>query len=157
MDLFEVRENKFGKSVYSNSVIRKGSPIFSFSGQPMQYNETKEMGEKESFALQVGLQLYIFLDEPACYFNHSCEPNCGLRELELMALREIAPDEELTYDYSTTMLERDWNLKCSCGKKTCRKVVTDFDRLPADLQKRYVQLDVVQPFILEKLPTLKKF
>jgi SET domain-containing protein len=39
------------------------------------------------------------------FTNHSCEPNCGLRVdpsgFEMIALRDITANEELTYDYST--------------------------------------------------------
>jgi SET domain-containing protein len=152
MELFEVKENELGKCVFATALIRKGEEIFRFTGSPMQYDETKELGTEESFALQISTNFYLYLDEPARYFNHSCDPNCGLTpDLKLMAIREIAKGEELTYDYSTTMLERDWHLKCKCNKEKCRKVVVDFDRLPKVTQQYYLGLNVVQGFIQDRL------
>ena len=151
-EFFEVTENELGKCVYATGLIREGTEIFHFTGKPMDYEETKKLGNQESFALQVSENFYVYLDEPARYFNHSCEPNCGLTpDLKLLAIREIAKGEELTYDYSTTMLERDWHLKCKCNKEKCRKVVTDFDRLPRGTQDYYLGLNVVQEFIIEKI------
>ena len=149
--MFKVSENRFGRSVFAEDLIREGTLILTFSGQAMLYEETKALHDQESFALQRGPDFYLFLDEPARYFNHSCEPNCGLRDLDLIALREIAAGEELSYDYSTTMLERDWNLKCNCGKQSCRGVVNDFDRLPLVRQNYYLEKQVVQDFIIERL------
>ena len=78
MTQFEVGENKFGKCVFSLANITKGSIIFQFTGKPMLYEETKKLGDIESFALQTDNEFYLFLDEPARYFNHSCAPSCGL-------------------------------------------------------------------------------
>lgn len=33
------------------------------------------------------------------YINHSSKPNCALTGTEVMTLRKIKPDEELTHDY----------------------------------------------------------
>src|SRR4051812_26640182 len=103
MELFEIHNNRFGKCVYSLQAIPEGSVICKFTGKPMLYEETKNLGEIESYALQTDNEFYLFLDEPARYFNHSCEPACGLTpDLQLIALRDISKGEELNYDYSTT-------------------------------------------------------
>jgi hypothetical protein len=46
------------------------------------------------------------------------------------------------------MLERHWTMQCACGNKNCRKVITDFDLLPAKIQSKYLQLKIVFPFIV---------
>jgi hypothetical protein len=154
MKIFEVKENRFGKCVYSTELINEGVEILRFTGKPMEYGETKQLGDTttESFALQISPNYYLFLDEPARFFNHSCQPNCGLTpELQLVALRNIEKGEELTYDYSTTMLERDWKLTCHCNKPECRMVIRDFDQLPRAKQEYYLKHNVVQAFIAEKM------
>jgi len=152
MELFEIQNNRFGKCIFSLETIPEGTVIHRFSGKPMLYDETKKLGDVESYALQTGTEFYLFLDEPARYFNHSCDPSCGLTpELELVALRDISKGEELNYDYSTTMLERDWHMKCHCNKEKCRQVITDFDRLPKKLQEHYLALNVVQQYIVDAL------
>jgi uncharacterized protein len=56
------------------------------------------------------------------YINHSCEPNSFIKilygHIQIYALRDIAPGEEITIDYEST-LHSD-KKRCSCGAKTCR-------------------------------------
>lgn len=61
-------------------------------------------------------------DNLARFANHSCSPNCEseLRdgEIWLVALREIAPGEEITYNYGYDLDEyRDY--PCQCGSPDC--------------------------------------
>jgi uncharacterized protein len=150
--IIDIETGRFGKKVTSNKAIAKGTVIIRFTGKPITFAESKTMGARESFALQTGYNSYILLDEPACLFNHSCEPNCGLTpELDLIAIEQINEGEELCYDYSTTMLERSWTMACQCNRKSCRKIIEDFDRLPAELQDKYISLKIVQEFILRAL------
>jgi hypothetical protein len=42
------------------------------------------------------------LNENCMFFNHSCDPTCGFQALDsslVVAIRDILPGEELTYDY----------------------------------------------------------
>jgi uncharacterized protein len=150
--IFDVEEGRFGKRITSSEEIKKDAVITRFTGEPMTFEESKKMGETESFALQIDNHLYIYLDEPVRFFNHSCEPNCGLRpDLKLIALQDIPEGEELFFDYSTTMLERYWTMPCDCQKQTCRKIVQDFDFLPPETQQKYLKLNVVQDFIVKAL------
>jgi hypothetical protein len=150
--VIDVREGRFGKKVTAIYALGAGSRVIRFTGQAMNFEETKKQDDRESFALQIGMDDYVFLNPPCCYFNHSCEPNCGLTpELDLITLREVKENEELTYDYSTTMLERSWTMPCNCGKKKCRGVVKDFDQIPKELRDYYVEKNVVQEYILQRL------
>ena len=65
----------------------------------------------------------------ARYFNHSCGPNCQSRIIRrrvfLETIRDIAPGEELTYDYEIQRegeddetARRKW--PCHCGAPNCR-------------------------------------
>ena len=152
--IIDIETGRFGKKITSAGIIPKGTVIHHFSGTPVTFAETKKLREKESYALQIGPDDYLLLDEPACFFNHACEPNCGLTpSLELIALQEIPGGAELCYDYSTTMLERSWTMKCECKKSSCRGIVEDFDKLPLALQKKYLLQNIVQHFIVETLKT----
>ena len=53
--------------------------------------------------------------------NHSCDPNARFDETGmLVAVREIGPGEEITYDYVAHPLPASpWNFKCGCGAKRC--------------------------------------
>ena len=153
MSLFHVEEDENGeRKVLAHVRIEPGAVICKFAGKIIDYEKTLTLGNKESFAFQVEKDIYIYLDQPYRYFNHCCEPNCGVTpNQELIALKTIDKNEELRYDYSTTMLEHHWKMKCTCHKPSCRKIVTDFVKLPKLLQKKYLKLNIVQEFIVKHL------
>ena len=71
------------------------------------------------------------------HLNHSCEPNLGLQgQIVFVAMRDIAAGEELTIDYATIGDEPD-EMRCHCGSKGCRGLITGFDWRKPELQKRY--------------------
>jgi hypothetical protein len=75
--------------------------------------------------------------EPVDYMNHSCEPNCGVRgSVVIVARRDIAPGEELTFDYGTTDTDR-WVLECVCGAPSCRRRLTGQDWRDPAFQARH--------------------
>ena len=67
----------------------------------------------------------------ARFLNHTCDPNLrqfsvwvdnvslSLPRIAFFAIRDIAPGEELTFDYKYA--EGGRNLACHCGAKNCRK------------------------------------
>jgi hypothetical protein len=149
---FRIEEHGNGKKICAERAILPGTELCSFTGKIIDYEDTLALGHRESFAMQVDKRLYIYLEPPARYFNHCCEPNCGVTPgRKLIAIRKIDRNEELRWDYSTSMLEHHWTMKCECRKPTCRKVVSDFDKLPKRTQEEYVRLGIVQTFILEAL------
>ena len=71
------------------------------------------------------------------HLNHSCEPNLGLQgQIVFVAMRDIAAGEELTIDYAMTDDEL-YEMRCHCGSKGCRGLITGFDWRKPELQKRY--------------------
>jgi uncharacterized protein len=58
----------------------------------------------------------------ACFVNHSCQPNCETDQIRgkmwIIALRDIAAGEELTYDYN--LFDGEDDAPCLCGSKRCR-------------------------------------
>lgn len=115
------------------------------------YSEIRALGFTHAQILQVGLDAFLPpLGAPDDFTNHSCEPNCGLRVwsdgFAMIALRDIAAHEELTYDYSTHQEHPLEDMVCQCGVPCCRGVVRSFSTLPASLQKRYLALDIVADF-----------
>ena len=63
----------------------------------------------------------------ARFINHSCDPNCysrivdilGKKHIIIFAMRKIVRGEELTYDYKFPI--EDVKLPCNCGARKCRK------------------------------------
>jgi SET domain-containing protein len=56
------------------------------------------------------------------HLNHSCAPTCYLRiwqnRIEVYALRDLQPGEELTVDYGVT--PHRGGMVCQCGAPGCR-------------------------------------
>ncbi|GAP37784.1 SET domain-containing protein [Piscinibacter sakaiensis] len=59
--------------------------------------------------------------DPLRYTNHSCRPNAVLRirqgRVEIYAMRDVAPGEELTVDYGES--HHEGRLTCRCGAMGC--------------------------------------
>jgi uncharacterized protein len=76
--------------------------------------------------------------EPVMLFiNHSCEPNVGFAgNIVLVAMRDVAPGEELTTDYAL-FDDYDGAMACRCGTSSCRTTIGGRDWQRAELQHRY--------------------
>jgi len=62
------------------------------------------------------------------YFNHSCNGNLGFnRSGDFIAIRNISKDTELTYDYGLAESNPRFKMRCKCGSKKCRKIITGND------------------------------
>ena len=57
------------------------------------------------------------------FLNHCCAPNCETEEHDgrifIVAIRAIAPGEELTYEYNLHDSDDEPGI-CHCGVPTCR-------------------------------------
>lgn len=84
----------------------------------------------------------ITVDSDANFMNHSCDPNLGWAgEYTLVAMRDIAAGEEVTYDYATSDIvgiNGQTELICLCGSSFCRTVIKPTDLLVyPELRQRY--------------------
>jgi SET domain-containing protein len=71
------------------------------------------------------------------FINHCCAPNLGIRgQTVFVALRDIAAGEELTYDWAMEE-NRPARVRCRCGARRCRRVLTGRDWTIPGLQRRY--------------------
>jgi SET domain-containing protein len=145
-----VREATYGRGVFAGEPIPAGSLISRFTGPFLRYDQTSAA----TYALQIGPDLYIGesgdVDD---LFNHSCDPNAGVKisgtAAELRAIRDIAPGEEIAFDYSTTLDEGDFTMDCRCGSASCRGVIGDGCDLPGDVWERYARLEILPDYVQE--------
>lgn len=145
---FYVAPCDVGNGVFAHRKISAGQLIHRFSGRLLTRDEVIVRGEMTMNPLQISPILYVDLRFPGVMFNHSCNPNAGIRnDIFLHALRPIEKHEEIRFDYSTTMNERYETMNCACGHHSCRKIVGDFEVLPVPVRRRYLRLRVVQSFI----------
>ncbi|MFZ5594404.1 MAG: SET domain-containing protein [Pseudomonadota bacterium] len=124
-----------GRGVFASESIAAGEKILTFSGPVWHRSEA----DFTTYHLQIGEDLYLGpssgLDD---YVNHCCQPNSGFKDgLDLVALRDILPGEEITWDYSTAIDEADFEgFPCGCGAPACRERVVSFRHLPATGQEQ---------------------
>jgi len=82
-----------------------------------------EIATFDKYAWPVGDNTYAIWDSDSSKWkpiNHSCDPNCWMSGLDVVARRSIKAGEELTLDYST-FLPSHPEFECWCGSKMCRK------------------------------------
>jgi SET domain-containing protein len=71
------------------------------------------------------------------FTNHSCDPNIAIQgQIIVVAMRDIAPGEELTHDWATTD-DAEYTMACHCGTARCRGTITGKDWMNPALQERY--------------------
>ena len=65
------------------------------------------------------------------FLNHSCDPNSALdfERLELVAIKPIAPGEELTFNYLTSEWDMAAPFACMCGAAGCHGLTGGFGHL----------------------------
>lgn len=153
------KKTAHGLGVFAVRPFVKGEKILEAKGQILDYDDFEDGSYEDQHCLQIGERTFIGSSgEIDDYVNHSCEPNAGYRiqgtQADLIAIRDIAAGEEITYDYSTTMHNDRNEMQCECGAPSCRGLIRDFQYLPSNLKSRYIGLGVVPDFIIRPESTI---
>lgn len=97
--------------------------------------------DRQSRSIQIDADLYLVsaeTPEAGDMLNHSCEPNCGLLgQTLIVAMRDIAPGEELCFDYAMCDASDYDEFRCQCGRSSCRGIITGSDWRDPALQEKY--------------------
>lgn len=149
LNKFFIKKNNKGLGVYAACDFKKGELIYKLKGKKINsknlFFNIKNFRNNICNPLQIGRRSYFMLDNFSILFNHSCDPNAGIKNKStLFALRNIKKGEEISYDYSTTI---DESFICQCGSKNCRGAISDFFALPKNIQKYYIKNNAVPNFI----------
>ena len=120
--------------------------------------ERFRLAEIADFTIPVEVEMGEFLGPSGLqddFVNHSCDPSCGVylerSGVWLRAAKHIQPHEEITFDYSTTMVTDPTNFKCQCGFATCRHRVQRFHELPANVRGDYIERGMVPQYVINNL------
>jgi SET domain-containing protein len=133
-----------GKGLFAKEAIAAGEIVAVKGGYILTKQEwtTYERGLGAA-EIQISEGLFIApvapeqRDGSMPYTNHSCDPNIAIQgQIVFVAMRDIAPGEELTHDWATTD-DLDYEMECECGSRNCRRVVTGKDWMKKELQERY--------------------
>lgn len=74
------------------------------------------------------------------FMNHSCSPNIGVNDAgDFVTMRFVRKGEELVWDYAFGEIDSDIKMKCLCGSKRCRGILTGWDWRRPELLKKYFQ------------------
>ena len=153
----EVKEtNKYGRGVFALEDIKKGQIVYVINGERIPLSEVVKRinSGKENLddIFQIGKRTYIDLNDFSRLFNHSCDPNTGIRKIsEIVALRDIKKGEEITYDYSSTISPTVWEMECKCGTEKCRKVLGDVLSIPKEQLDTYKKGGFLQDYMISLL------
>ncbi|MBI4174346.1 MAG: SET domain-containing protein-lysine N-methyltransferase [Candidatus Aenigmarchaeota archaeon] len=141
----EVRNSKTeGRGLFAKEDIKKDEIVFIKSGHIVDLKEHENLEKKlGEYCLQISDNFFLCpktkkeVKDTAIFINHSCNPNVGPNgQITFVAIRNIMSGEELCYDYAMTTAYK-YKLRCNCGSKNCRKMITGNDWKLKALQGRY--------------------
>jgi uncharacterized protein len=126
---------------YTMRRIRKGTPVVEYDGPRFSKDEADDR-YKDRFIT------YLFstgnggevIDGfgTAMFINHCCDPNCETENIDgriwVVATRDIAPGEELTYEYNLHDSDDD-DANCHCGAAKCRGTMFSEDEVKRRARK----------------------
>lgn len=145
-----ISESKHGKGVFARRNIARLEHILTFTGQLFSFDQIKD-SHLGCYSIQIGKNKYLGPSgKPEDFMNHSCDPNSGLRDpITLVSIKNINANEEIVFDYSTSMDEDYWAMKCDCGRRNCRGIIRDFKYLPFELKEQYIRLGIIPKWVLD--------
>ena len=111
---------------FTTTAIRKGRRVAEYTGPRITKAKADVAYENSSITYLFGLGDGSVVIDGKCtamYINHSCDPNCESVEVGgrvwIKTIRNIAPGEEITYDYCLYDGD-DGEALCNCGAAKCR-------------------------------------
>lgn len=158
MDLAYVKDaGSKGRGVYARLPIKAGEFVLEFVGN------VKPLKDATVMSLQIDDDSAIeSTGDVDDYLNHSCDPNCKVEigvdfasydhYVFLSAIRDIAADEELTFNYNSTefdMVAQGCSFRCQCSSPYCLGEVRGFRHL--DAEQRLGVRDLLVPYLHKQL------
>lgn len=158
----KVKKSNNGLGLFANKDFKKGEIILEFIGKIISSQEINKIKNKkerkkiDDYSLQIDKNIFLLgtgknkknYDD---FINHSCDPNSYIfiygNKVLLVALKKIKKGEEITYDYSTTMYNDPWSIRCNCHSKICRGYIKEFRYLPQNIKMKYYRLGILPQYI----------
>jgi D-alanine--D-alanine ligase len=125
-----------GFGIYATQHITTGEVIFKGEERPQRiitkrFVDSNWLAEEKllfkHYAVPLSTEVYVLWDNNPSEWapqNHSCNPNTAYNGLNLVALRPILPNEELTMDYAQLLDQSAETFDCQCGATNCRKIIS---------------------------------
>src|SRR5581483_5721554 len=123
-----IRNSKIhGSGCYTTAPIKKGTFIVEYTGPRLTKKQADAIYATARRTYLFGLddgKHVIDGDGLAAFINHCCDPNCEPDEIKgrvgIIAKRDIAAGEELSYDYNLYDGDLEDKSICHCGAAKCR-------------------------------------
>jgi SET domain-containing protein len=115
-----------GQGGFATRFLAKGVRIIEYAGERITKEESLRRCEAQNWFI-FGLDEQFDLDgnvewNPARFLNHSCAPNaeavCEEGHVWILALRDIQPGEEITFNYGYDLIDFEEH-PCQCGSSEC--------------------------------------
>jgi len=150
-----------GKGSFASRDIRIDEVVNIITGKEYNEKQVDDLIRKGKLRIDDDFQIdddKFFVGPGVDYFtNHSCEPNAGVKNTnQIVAIRNIKKDEEITIDYSTisgipkndsNYRNDEWSMICNCRSKNCRGKIGYVLSLPKKRLKKYIELGIMPDFI----------
>lgn len=115
--------------------------------------------EPTYLTVQIGIGKHITLQPTFLqYINHGCEPNVffNTSTLELVALKEIIQEEEMTFFYPSTEWKMTQPFQCYCGNSQCVGLIKGAAFLSSASQEKYQLTEFIQQQLAKRKRTTRK-
>ena len=140
---FEIRLSPIhGMGAFATKYIPEGTRVIEYAGARISPAEAHARypdltpgvtHHTELFAIDDDIVIDASIDgNEARFINHSCDPNCDAvvedGRIWIETIRDVAPGEELAYDYAFVLPERHSpaakrRYPCHCGARNCRGTI----------------------------------
>lgn len=143
-----------GFGSFAVAPIPAGTIVACFGGTPLDRAAfDRHDADRRSRSIQIDDDTFLLgpeIREPGDAINHSCEPNCGMGgAAQVVAMRDIAIGETLTFDYAMADGSDYDEFDCACESPSCRGRVTGSDWQRTDLQQRHA--GYFSPYLVRRM------
>ncbi|HEY6195607.1 MAG TPA: SET domain-containing protein [Candidatus Eisenbacteria bacterium] len=141
-ELVGVLVTRNGRHLVAIRPIALGTHLFTIEG--------REIPAPTRYSVQVGPSLH--LDQDCArdeidlvrryfwrYLDHACEPTTVIRDRRVIAIREIAEGDCVSFDYNTTEYDMAEPFQCHCGSDQCVGLVRGARHLTPAQRARVAQ------------------
>lgn len=121
------------QSLWSNHPLMAGEIIIDFNAGEISNLPTY-------LTVQVAENKHITLKPTFLqYINHSCDPNVffDTTSMQLICLRPIAANQELTFFYPSTEWQMTQSFDCHCGAYNCLGNISGAANIPNEVLSNY--------------------
>ena len=131
---YRIGRSKTGLGLFATKPIKKGTKIIRYFGPMLDCRKKEDDAVENKYLFQINSRWTIdgsVRKNTARYINHACRPNAESdvnsrkRTVYIRAIKNIAPGEEINYDYGTEYFKeylKPIGCKCAaCEKKRAKQ------------------------------------